>query len=218
MNQIMSHPPEDMLLGYASGQLQDGFNMVLSCHINMCPKCRKNLHMHQEVAGEVMRGLEPTKMKTGAAAVLDVLRNEANHTSKDETKLTPHGDTSLPFALREQLVAPLDKLKWQKLSPGLKQHVFKLSGAALARLIWIGKGVSVPSHGHRGDELTLVLSGGYHDGEQAFTKGDLQWADHASPHQPVAMDDGPCLTLAVTDAPIVFQNILPRLLQPFFNI
>ena len=218
MSRINSHPPEDMLLSYASGKLQGGFNMVLGCHINMCPQCRESLHMHQEIAGSIIRDLKPAQMGVSANATLELLRNERAIAPKPVVSSVKTEDLEVPLPLHEHMGSALENLKWQKLSPGLKQHVFKLSGTALARLIWIGKGVSVPSHGHRGDELTLVLSGGYHDGEQAFTKGDIQWADHASPHQPIAMDDGPCLTLAVTDAPIIFQNFLPRLLQPFFNI
>ncbi len=218
MSHIHSHPPEDMLLGYTSGKLQDGFNMVLGCHINMCPTCRESLHLHQEIGGEMICTQTPTGMNTSAQATLDMLRKECEPSPKVIASPSNHNPSGIPFPLSSHLGEKIEKLKWQKLAPGLKQHVLDLPGQALARLIWIGKGVSVPSHGHNGDELTLVLSGGYYDGEQSFTKGDLQWADHASPHQPIAMDDGPCLTLAVTDAPIVFQNILPKLLQPFFKI
>ncbi|MBL4869877.1 MAG: cupin domain-containing protein [Robiginitomaculum sp.] len=218
MSRINYHPPQDMLLGYASGHLQDGFNLVIGSHINMCADCRKTLHLHQSIGGHIVESQSPVPMKSSAESVLNTLKAEPKNPVQDTPLETQSADPIVPFSLQNYVQGSFDALKWQKLSRGLKQHVFKLSGSAKARLIWIDKGVAVPSHGHKGDELTLVLSGGYFDGEQAYTKGDVQWADHRAPHQPIAMMDGPCLTLAVTDAPIIFQNLLPKLLQPFFNI
>jgi putative transcriptional regulator len=78
----------------------------------------------------------------------------------------------------------------------------------IASLLKIAPGAGLPLHTHRGNELTLVLSGGFTDETGAFRRGDLEVADGALEHRPVAMPDQPCICLAVTDAPLNFRGPL----------
>ncbi|WP_415011575.1 cupin domain-containing protein [Amaricoccus sp.] len=73
-------------------------------------------------------------------------------------------------------------------------------------------------HGHRGLELTLVLGGAFSDETGLFRAGDLEVADESLGHVPRATDDGPCLCVAATDAPLRLRALVPRLLQPLFRI
>ncbi len=216
MTHITHHPPEDMLLGYANGRLEAGFNLVLATHVSMCSHCQQTVRLYEGLGGEILENLEPVEMQSSAADALALIHGGAPKQVSEYA--IANNEDNLPSVLHDALGAPLESLKWQKLGPGLRQHIIKLPGKAIARLIWIAQGVAVPSHSHRGDELTLALSGGYYANDLSFTKGDVQWTDQTDPHQPRAMDDGPCLTLAVTDAPIKFENLIPRLLQPFFKI
>jgi putative transcriptional regulator len=88
----------------------------------------------------------------------------------------------------------------------------------MVRLLRIPAGKPVPEHGHGGRELTLVLSGSFHDGEKLFARGDLDEADASVQHQPVATPDEDCICLAVTDAPLKFRSWLVRLVQPVLGI
>ena len=216
MSRITHHPPEDMLLDYSNGRLEAGFNLVLATHISMCAHCQESVRLYEGLGGEILENLEPVEMQSSAADALALIHDSKSQEAPEHA--IAKNEDNLPAILAETLGVPLESLKWQKLGPGLRQHIIKLPGKAIARLIWIARGVAVPSHSHRGDELTLALSGGYDANDLSFTKGDVQWTDQTDPHQPRAMDDGPCLTLAVTDAPIKFENLIPRLLQPFFKI
>ena len=76
----------------------------------------------------------------------------------------------------------------------------------------------MPDHGHRGIELTLVLQGAFRDETDRFARGDVEIADEALVHTPTAEEGDPCICLAVTDAPLRFNSLIPRMLQPFLKI
>jgi putative transcriptional regulator len=85
-------------------------------------------------------------------------------------------------------------------------------------LLYIPPGQAVPDHSHNGLELTLVLQGSFSDETGRFGVGDLEIADQDLEHTPIADAGPPCICLAATDAPLRFNALLPRLLQPLFKI
>jgi putative transcriptional regulator len=76
----------------------------------------------------------------------------------------------------------------------------------------------MPDHGHGGTELTLVLQGAFLDGADRFGPGDVELADAATEHRPVAEDWDDCICLAASDARLRFKGLLPRLAQPLLRI
>ena len=84
-------------------------------------------------------------------------------------------------------------------------------------LLKIAAGRAVPRHTHKGDELTLVLAGGFTDDTGHYGKGDFAFADGERVHQPHADEGEDCIALAVLDAPVVPTGALHRLLHPFLR-
>ncbi|MCB2108841.1 MAG: cupin domain-containing protein, partial [Rhodobacteraceae bacterium] len=87
-----------------------------------------------------------------------------------------------------------------------------------ARVLRIAPGTRVPHHGHGGEEMTMVLAGGYTDESGSFARGDVQCADQSTVHQPVADPGEPCIALTVTRGALVptgFFSILARLFPRF---
>ena len=84
--------------------------------------------------------------------------------------------------------------------------------------MYIPAGTALPDHGHKGMELTLVLQGAFSDDDGYFARGDIEVADTHVDHTPVADISEDCICLAVTDAPLRFKGLIPRLAQPFFRI
>ena len=101
---------------------------------------------------------------------------------------------------------------------GVKQSILKTSAEATARVLFIPAGVAVPNHGHNGTELTLVLRGAYADETDRFQRGDVEIANEDMQHTPIADELEDCICLAVTDAPLKFSGLLPRLIQPLLRI
>ena len=101
---------------------------------------------------------------------------------------------------------------------GVRQAILKTSPEATARLLYIPAGMAVPDHGHRGLELTLVLQGAFEDADGRFCRGDIEVATEEVDHMPVADISEDCICLAVTNAPLRFKGLLPRIAQPFLKI
>lgn len=78
---------------------------------------------------------------------------------------------------------------------GLRHHPLPVRGAALMRM---DPGAAAPRHGHRADELTLVLSGCYEDETGAYKPGDLAIAGPLHKHRPRTPRHAGCLCLTAT--------------------
>ncbi|MEY4695852.1 MAG: hypothetical protein RIT14_280, partial [Pseudomonadota bacterium] len=124
----------------------------------------------------------------------------------------------LPAPLADYVGGGLEKVKWRSLGRGVKQAILPTGRDASARLLYIPAGQAVPDHGHRGMELTLVLQGAFRDETDRFGPGDLEIADEATEHTPIAEEGAACICLAATDAPLRFNAMIPRLAQPFLRI
>jgi putative transcriptional regulator len=127
--------------------------------------------------------------------------------------------TAMPSLLVNLLNADdFDALPWKKtIAPGLKQIVLDCDEGQ-ARLLRIAAGQKMPVHSHRGNELTLILKGGYSDAVGEFHAGDVADLDGSTEHQPVAFDDMDCICLAGMDAPLAFKGWLAKLIQPFVGM
>jgi putative transcriptional regulator len=108
--------------------------------------------------------------------------------------------------------------RWKSLGLGVRQSILASDNEGSVRLLYIPPGQAVPDHSHNGLELTLVLQGSFSDATGRFRVGDLEVADQTLEHTPVADPGAPCICLAATDAPLRFNALVPRLLQPFFRI
>jgi putative transcriptional regulator len=62
-----------------------------------------------------------------------------------------------------------------------------------------------------------VLEGGFSDGRGHYLRGDVAIADDEVTHRPRADDDGDCLCLTVTEAPVRLAGPLARFLNPFLR-
>ncbi|MEL7124669.1 MAG: ChrR family anti-sigma-E factor, partial [Pseudomonadota bacterium] len=112
----------------------------------------------------------------------------------------------------------LDDVQWRAVGMGVKQAILPTSKDASARLLFIPAGAAMPDHGHQGLEMTMVLQGAFQDEDDYFARGDVEVADTDTHHTPVADIHEDCICLAVTDAPLQFQGLLPKIAQRFARI
>ena len=54
--------------------------------------------------------------------------------------------------------------------------------------------------------MILVLSGGFRDRCRQFLRGDVAISDESVDHRPLVDQDGGCVCLSVTDAPLRFTG------------
>ncbi len=124
----------------------------------------------------------------------------------------------MPAPLADYVGGDLSAVRWRTIGGGVKQAILPISPDASARLLYIPAGMAVPDHGHKGMELTLVLQGAFADANDRFGPGDVEIADEDLEHTPVALAGADCIFLAVTDAPLRFRGLVPRLAQSIFRL
>jgi len=77
-----------------------------------------------------------------------------------------------------------------------------------ARLFKIEAGAAIPHHDHWGQELTLVLQGGFSDEKGVYHRGDVCIGEAGIPHTPVGLEGEPCICFAVSLGGYRFRNPL----------
>lgn len=216
MNDPKQHLTEDLILGYSAGTLPEAVNLIVASHVSLCDTCRAAVDAYDALGGAVLETVECADVSAASLeSALAAIRGSAPERAHAPRK--PR-DPRVPAPLADYIGGSLDDVKWRPLGMGVKQAILKTDGDATARLLYIPGGVAVPDHSHAGLELTLVLQGAFRDEDGCFARGDIEVADSAVDHTPVADDKEPCICLAVTDAPLRFKGLLPRLAQPFFRI
>lgn len=212
---IRHHLSDQLLMGYAAGQLPEAFSLVVATHVSMCDECRARLASYDAVGGALVEDLAEVAM--GATALDAVLaRIDGMPQATQRAPLRAAG--ILPAPLADYVGGDLSAVKWRSIGMGVKQAILPTGRDASARLLFIPAGVAVPDHGHRGMELTLVLQGAFADANDRFDRGDLEIADENLQHTPVAMAGMDCICLAATDAPLKFRGLVPRLAQRLLRI
>lgn len=212
---IRHHLSDQLLMGYAAGQLPEAFNLVVATHVSLCDECRAQLASYDAVGGALIEDQGDVEMAEAALEAV-MARIEGMPQATQRAPMRPAG--IFPAPLADYVGGDLGAVKWRSIGRGVKQAILPTGSDASARLLYIPAGMAVPDHGHRGMELTLVLQGAFADANDRFGRGDLEIADESLEHTPVAMAGQDCICLAATDAPLRFRKILPRLAQPLFRI
>lgn len=210
---IRHHLSDDLLTGYSAGTLPEAFSLLVASHVSMCDECRARLESLDALGGALLETAGADLSAGALAATMARIRG-----TRPMPRPVPAPRGVLPAPIRAYVGGEVDSVRWRPVGGGVRQALLRTSEEASARLLFIPGGVAVPDHGHRGTELTMVLQGAFRDESDRFGPGDVEIADASVQHTPVAEPGAPCICLAVTDAPLRFKGMIPRLLQPFVKI
>ena len=218
---IAHHPSEAAILDYVSGALDEAWSLAVATHLALCPECRRLAESYEAVGGEFMAAEAPSEISMdGLEAVMGRLNMvDAEPATGGGTTVSSASSPFLPEPLRSYVGGDVDAVEWRPLGGGAAQCILPLeNSSATARLLRIPAGQPVAEHTHRGLEMTLVLDGAFTDDTGRYGRGDLQEADETLQHIPHAAAGVDCICLAVTDAPLKFAGVLPRIMQRFLRI
>jgi putative transcriptional regulator len=210
---IRHHLSDDLLAAYTSGDLPEAFGLVVAVHLSMCTDCHARSMALDVVGGAVLDTGDKVSMGEGALGAALARLDAVAQLPRPARKAH-----NVPAPLADYIGGGLEAVKWKSVGKGVKQAVLRTDGAASVRLLRIPAGVAVPDHGHKGQELTLVLRGAFRDETGRFGPGDLEIASDDLEHVPVAEPGEDCICLAATEAPLRFKGLIPRIAQPFFRI
>lgn len=206
------HIPAELLLDYASGSLGEAWSLVVACHLTYCPHCRHELATIEAAAGVLVDDILPEPVAASSFSAVAARLGQQDAPPVRETPVEPAAASAdtLPRPLQSYLTTRIETIPWRWSGTGLQSHALpmpKVKGGMVS-LLKVAPGAGLPLHTHQGNEMTLILSGGYTNEHGAFRRGDVEFADGAVEHSPTAMADQPCVCLAVTDAPLSFRGRL----------
>ncbi|WP_170370201.1 ChrR family anti-sigma-E factor [Ruegeria arenilitoris] len=214
-NEIKHHLTDDLLMAYASGTLPEAFDLMVATHLSLCDHCRARAESYDAVGGHMLEDqVEAAPLSADALSSTMALIAQGAPTPKPARAKCD----VLPAPLQDYVGGDVTSIRWKSIGMGVKQAILPTSRDATARLLFIPAGAAVPDHGHKGMELTMVLQGAFSDEVDHFARGDVEIADEDLEHTPVADMSEDCICLAVTDAPLKFNSLIPRLVQPFLRI
>ncbi|MGJ5618112.1 ChrR family anti-sigma-E factor [Sulfitobacter sp. MF3-043] len=212
---IRHHLDDATLMAYAAGTLPEAFNLAVASHVSLCDECRAAVASFDAVGGVLMDTVQVADLADQSLAHA-LARLDLPEAQTPPRRAMKKG--TLPGPLQDYVGGDLESIKWRPIGMGVKQAILTTSSEAVARLLFIPAGVAMPDHSHGGTELTLVLQGAFFDEDDRFARGDIEVADGSVTHTPIADIGDDCICLAVTDAPLEFKKLLPRIVQRFVGI
>ena len=218
---ITHRPSDELMLDYASGALSEGWALAVATHLSMCGSSSSLLRGMETIGGILLDEADEACISDKMfGSIWDKIDSDMTSSVEEKKSVKDREFSSVvPQPLANYIGNDIAALAWKNLGLGVRHVPIELSDKSTsARLISIPAGKPVPEHSHAGKELTVVLSGGFHDVTGEYGPGDIQEAYGDLEHQPHARDSGDCIALAITDAPLRFSGIAARLVQPFFKI
>jgi putative transcriptional regulator len=192
------HLPDELLIGYAHGSLEEAEALLVAVHASLCPLCARKVSEFERVGGALLAAEPEASMSddllSRTLAQLD--------TQAQAPALAPVRDPVFPAPLA-RLLGPSAKIAWKWALPGVR--VFDLPmrlGSVPVRLRSFDPGINIPMHTHSAPEYDLVLTGGVMDNTSAqhMTRGDVAINDERHAHH-LTIDTGEeCVALSVHNA------------------
>ncbi|UZJ42973.1 ChrR family anti-sigma-E factor [Marinimicrobium sp. C6131] len=227
---MSAHHPDDLtLLEYSAGSLGLAQALAVSVHLGYCLQCQSQLRKLNALGGVLLSETRPASVGANDDQIpgrddaqsedLDqgfdqlMARIESEKPARTETVVSKRYHNPL----ERYLPASLDELAWQQQTREIAKYDLTNvvdMGSARITLQKIKAGAKVPVHTHRGNELTVVLKGGFSDELGVYHAGDYIARDPSHHHSPTALQNEDCICLTVLDAPMHFTGPLMRWLNP----
>lgn len=204
-------PLDALLASYAAGGLNAPLHALVGSHLALSGQNRGFVAALEELASQSITEAAPRPLVTRDAMLARIFGAEPVVRS-----VLPK-DPVFPRPLQQLVGRASRDVPWRFKLPGIKEYKIAETDAGEAVLYWVKAGRRLPSHTHEGDEVTLLLKGGFTDPLGHYRRGDIAIADAEVDHTPVADRDEDCLCFAVTDAPLQLTGPVMRLLRKVFH-
>lgn len=232
---IKHHPSRELLEEFVSGNMVASVSVIVSSHIEMCSKCKAQVEEMTKQAA--LTAFDITDSEAAADSSEDVSGEfdincvmnpalEADNFSQSlidsimsqpvehfEERTTTTGidilgtQLSLPRAIHSIALN-----EWQGLGKVSRARLNLDDDERRTSLLHIAKGGQVPSHTHKGFEITLLLQGSFEDEMGTYSAGDFIWLDSEHTHTPHTNEGCVCLTVS-SDA-LHFTQGVSKLFNP----
>ena len=210
----------DIYAAYAAGTLSPPFRLLVETQAAIRSDVRDKVNQAEALSGIFLEQETPSMLAPNAfertLRAIDDLEDQVD--AKDAAKLASERLSELldlPEPLREKALESCMRGGWKRMTSGVKRLEIGTRSGGHVHLYRIEPGATVPSHSHFGDELTLVVQGGFSDEVGSYGPGDICLKTPSDTHAPVGDDDGVCLALAVSEGGMEFKGMLGILQKVF---
>ena len=211
---IKHHPTRELLASHSAAQLPLSLSIGVSAHIEICAQCRAAVRKITAQQAELLWSEDKDCAKhIDFSEVLNGIFDHKPQLAVEQQKKLPNStyvggnNYQLPRVLNA-----FEDLKWSVFGAISRARIINDEDSTRASLLHIDKNGLIPSHQHKGYELTLLLEGSFTDEYGAYHKGDFIWLDSQVEHAPFTLEG--CLCYTVQDAPLHFVSGLSKALNP----
>lgn len=218
---IQHHPSEELLRQYCQGSLDDVLGMMVAAHVHLCDHCQaRQASLNAELAASQLEfASAPLSLDEASLAAM------LSHITAAAEPALPSAPSPCELRIQGRTLSLPPVLSLLVTRAGPWNHVLNelwqspVVGHGLGYqvdFIYMDAGGGVPSHTHRGREMTLVLDGAFEDESGKYQAGDFVVKTSSDQHRP--QSPGGCLCLAAIDSPLHFTSGLSRILNPFSHL
>ncbi|MCG9697086.1 ChrR family anti-sigma-E factor [Shewanella sp. Isolate11] len=222
---IKYHPTSEVLQQFVCGELPASVSVIVASHVEMCSECHQRvqqftLQQANTVFELVDDQFKPTlddsqtlmPLTDDALAMIDTITDEPAQEFSTKVQRVNEIEVAGKRINLPQAMKSIGLKEWQGLGKLSRSRLALDDGDLRASLLHIDKGGSVPTHTHKGFEITLLLQGSFADEMGVYHAGDFIWLDGKHTHQPTTSEGCVCLTVS-SDA-IHFTQGVSQLLNP----
>ncbi|MDD9940508.1 MAG: cupin domain-containing protein [Myxococcales bacterium] len=216
------HPEPDELLAYAAGTTEPWLSTLMACHLTLCPHCRQELVMLEELAGVMIEDFgQELEADTAGTPLLPkpVLSPTAERVIPPRPVVPGEIASQVPRPLHGFFAEPVPRFRF--LAPGVSHIPLTLDGGGRpVRLVRFRPGFVVPEHAHAGLEWLLILSGHLLDATtgQRFARGDVSERDTEDVHTQLIGKDEPCVAVFAHLGPPIPRTLMGRILSKIVGL
>ena len=201
---------DDWLPEYASGTLPEELVTEVDTHLGRCRRCKLELAAIDEVYNALPLDLDPppAPLWLRERILSDVARE--NRFEQFCARVAKLIDVAKEKA--RDLLGKIDSPEvWVK-GPAVSRLFHLPGGAAVAGancgFVHMAAGETFPQHTHLGEELVLVLQGGFIDSDgKIYRRGDEAWKPAGSEHHFTALDGPDLIYLVVLHGGLVIPSL-----------
>ncbi|MGB5445329.1 MAG: ChrR family anti-sigma-E factor [Psychromonas sp.] len=218
---IKHHPARELLVKHSSAELPLALSIAVSAHLEMCPQCQALARQITSRQADLLWSEEQTQEVDFSSMLNNIFEHQPAlpleqkvEGQKVEQQNKPLNITSVAGSQYQlpRALTSFEHLKWSAFGPISRARIIKDADNTRASLLHIDKNGVIPSHQHKGYELTLLLEGSFADQDGVYHKGDFIWLDNQVEHAPFTKEG--CLCYTVQDAPLHFVSGFSKALNP----
>jgi len=209
------HPSTEQLIEFSSGTGSSATSIAISAHLHFCQHCRRQVNEYESTAAVMFE--QQTNLaveETSFSSLMKRIQNEPQ-TPKIKPRIT---STRFPAVVEKLINGDTESLAWKKPMKHLRvSQILKDEAGLILGLHHMKSGGRVPRHTHKGNEISVVIEGGFSDELGSYRPGDFIHLTPEHIHAPQADADGDCWLLTLVEAPVKLIGPIGWIINPFLK-